>query len=933
MVLTALTLCVENIVAEDVSMCNMHYVQREDGLAGLSANKALTDHLGRVWIATSGGVSFFNGIRSTLIPMIESKDGVEGHVSRQIVFDLCESPSSHTLYAATGDDVWQLDESNDFFTLLFADIPLCRLLCDARSLYIGNPQGLRRYSDGQLTEIDIKGDRDVHCMAFGPDSTIWFLTTDVLGHYLPVEDRVEYKSVKDLFPVDVNFGAISVVQHQFYIGTKNHGLYVYDPVGEQVRHVDIEARIITNLYADGNGHLCVSTDGNGAYLLDATTAQVLRHFHAQGEGPDNLLLTNAVYHYYLDRHGNHWFCQYRYGLAYTYHQTPLFQPYSLGDFSTEGFDVRSFLLDGHRRLIGTHDGMYVADEATGQTRRYSSRDLGGGHIVTSILRYGSHYYVATYDGGLHTLDTATMVMTPARELNALMGNSPVLTLKRGPGNRLWIGYDSGVAMIDSTGLSHQFTRDNSGLNSGYVYGITFTPDSCVWLCSSRGLSIMSADGSFLPADSYPDGFFQHEKNLAMSVQHQGLAYFGNRNGIFYTDTQMEHFGRLPLPDDLIGEECYYLYTDSRNHLWISTAEGFTRVSSDLSQIQHFGAGEGLNSMLVSRNGVVCKNDTLWVASASGLLRLSLDSLESWQQHTGYRVMLYDILRGEHPVEKAQGKAVNEDRAITLRWNFSSQTFRTKVFLNDFAKPEGRLFEYRLDDEEGWHLLHHDESLTLNRLSVGSHTLTVRLAGTPGTQTDYEIRVMPNALFYVEMSLLLIALLLLVIGWRFRKTTRLLLQERDQIEDVLVEMQHEASVMADEQDNTAEEIGKYQQLRMSDEECADVVSRMRQYLETERAYTNPDLKRADLAQVLHVPAAKLSYVFSMYLNENYYEFINRYRLEAFKQMVAQGDYKRFTITALSEQCGFKKSSFFSTFRKVEGMTPAEYLKHKNITIKL
>ena len=32
----------------------------------------------------------------------------------------------------------------------------------------------------------------------------------------------------------------------------------------------------------------------------------------------------------------------------------------------------------------------------------------------------------------------------------------------------------------------------------------------------------------------------------------------------------------------------------------------------------------------------------------------------------------------------------------------------------------------------------------------------------------------------------------------------------------------------------------------------------------------------------------------------------------------------TLIALSEQCGFKKSSFFSTFKKMMGITPAEYL---------
>ena len=67
--------------------------------------------------------------------------------------------------------------------------------------------------------------------------------------------------------------------------------------------------------------------------------------------------------------------------------------------------------------------------------------------------------------------------------------------------------------------------------------------------------------------------------------------------------------------------------------------------------------------------------------------------------------------------------------------------------------------------------------------------------------------------------------------------------------------------------------------------------------------------------------------------NYYEYINRYRLEEFKRQVDEGACSKYTITALSERCGFKKSSFFSTFRKVEGMTPTEYLRRKNIKPRL
>ena len=104
--------------------------------------------------------------------------------------------------------------------------------------------------------------------------------------------------------------------------------------------------------------------------------------------------------------------------------------------------------------------------------------------------------------------------------------------------------------------------------------------------------------------------------------------------------------------------------------------------------------------------------------------------------------------------------------------------------------------------------------------------------------------------------------------------------------------------------------KYARVKVDEQEFANIVERMKSYIEENRCYTNPELKMSDLAEVLGLSSSKLSH---------------RYRLEEFKRLIAEGEYKKYTLTALSEKCGFKKSSFFSTFRRVEGMTPTEYMK--------
>ena len=124
--------------------------------------------------------------------------------------------------------------------------------------------------------------------------------------------------------------------------------------------------------------------------------------------------------------------------------------------------------------------------------------------------------------------------------------------------------------------------------------------------------------------------------------------------------------------------------------------------------------------------------------------------------------------------------------------------------------------------------------------------------------------------------------------------------------------------------TVAEKPKYEKARIDEKEMERLFLRMDKYVSEAKPYLNKELKMSDIASTLGVSASQLSQVFSLHVKEPYYDYINAYRLEEFKRLVAEGLHKQFTVAALSEQCGFKKTSFFSTFRKVEGMTPTEWI---------
>ena len=130
-------------------------------------------------------------------------------------------------------------------------------------------------------------------------------------------------------------------------------------------------------------------------------------------------------------------------------------------------------------------------------------------------------------------------------------------------------------------------------------------------------------------------------------------------------------------------------------------------------------------------------------------------------------------------------------------------------------------------------------------------------------------------------------------------------------------------MVQEKETVAEK-PKYEKARIDEKEMERLFLRMDKYVSEAKPYLNKELKMSDIASTLGVSASQLSQVFSLHVKEPYYDYINAYRLEEFKRLVAEILHKHLTVAALCEQCGFKKTSFFSTFRKVEGMTPTEWI---------
>lgn len=906
-----------NVSYTGVSLDHTHSIALSDGLSDLLVNTIFKDSKGYVWFGTERALDRFDGNSLVSYPI-----GGDNRLSKRV--KAIAEDSRGNIFVGSSQGLYRLDTSAarlEQISPKTIDFSVNAIKPDGHGqLFISTRHGLFVYDEttGRLNHRllvpdNMSAENNIIDLHLDGDRGLWMLTPQKLW-YMPFtsESISQY-----ILPSSLKATALANIGNTLYIATDGHGLLPFDkPSRAYGEIIPVGNGLITSVSATPTSELLVSTDGTGIFVLSAADGTVTEHI-STSRG----IRSNAAYSALLDSTGLLWVGYYQSGIDYTPVHEALVTNYTfsgLADLS--GTVVRALAVDGDLTAVGTHDGLYIINEKAGTVNKIDKEQFGSNQIFT-ILALNGRFLVGTHHGGLYEYNPSADLLRRFGP-DALRDESVFILSTDSKGN-VWTGTSAGLYRFDGGDEKRVsiYTSANSQLPEGNVYEIFFDSTGRGWICTEKGMAVWY--GEHLRSTGFPTGFPDKMKIRAIYEDSNHHLFFApDRGELWISDLALSDFS--PLNMDVSGRFTMVesLIEDNHGKIWLGTDKGLLGAESPTDFIIINNVGGKVNPVYTLCKPYKDAEGNIYMGSTEGLHRVNAEYLNKTTRREKSALSFTNLTTYNRSIFGRLSKDRDGNAGIKLDEKENELT----VDISDFRFRPAEYFEVEYICEgidQNWRITDGKHSIRYFDIPPGTYRLRVREPGNPSSEIALNIKKSAGfnwMLFSVLTISTLIILAIVLLILQRRRHSR-------EISAVLTETPYSPAAVANAPVAAAADDDKpYKNTRLSDEECKRLYKKLEALMKADKPYINPSLKSAELARMVGTTSHALSFLFNQYLEKSYYDYINQYRVDEFKRLVAETDTSRYTLTALAERCGFSsRASFFRHFKAATGATPSEYLK--------
>lgn len=873
-----------------------------DGLNEWQINCFFKDTEGFIWSGASHLVQRFDGryFKTYRLPDGVNKINVIGESKDGVV------------YIGASNGLYKINKNNsEIVRVLPSQITanVISLYVDQKNnIYVGAQNGLIIITGEKHKTVQLESStfpfNQILSIYMTHDGLLWLLTPGGIASYNPSkESTITYPFLSKAGQTYLT--CMTGVGHLLYVGTKELGIFTFDTHNGSIQpFINVGDNNITCLSGNGNTELYAGTAGTGIYFISIPEKKVFRSFDSS---PNNAvkLTSSMITTLLVDNLGILWTgSSENMGYDYMFLYPKAFLLYTIPTFTTNNLPVHGLYIGNDYKLLTNRYGFYHIADKTGNVQLFETGKGKG-----KCFRSGDVFSFVPYNDkiimggecGIYEFNPANVSLKVFEPLGFL-NKATIYHINKDSEGNLWVASSVGLHILYKvTQKVSSFTTLNSKLPDDAVRFVFFDRQGRTWISTNKGIGYWDSKKNDFAEGSFPDGFI-HKKIIHFMMQDRkgNFLFCYNTRNVMFSDSNVKRFKQVCTEQDadFTGMGIVKVLQDKAGEFWFVGSRGTIRANEMLTKFKLYSTNEGLLTPYAT-DGCFDNEGKLWLTTNKGLFYSSGN-----YNRTVAPMAITDIkVNGASEMDNMHN-AIQQGKQIVL--NRFENNIEFQFALLTYDRSDMIVYECKLiGHDAGWIVLTGQNNLDYRNLSPGKYTFLVRRNMDHTCYKTVSIEIKP---LLSNTAIIFIIILLSTGSWfyyRYRKN-------RKPIKPQVTQQQ-------------LEEEQKYRFNKISDEEAKSIIEKLKICMIEQKLYLNEELKMPDVAKAVGCSNQALSQIFNAFMNERYYDFINRYRIEEFKHIIASTDYSKFTLKALAKRSGFNSyTSFFRAFKEQTGVTPNEFI---------